>query len=234
MFAKVIVDISNSNVDRLFSYYIPDEMSIVPGQRVLVPFGRGNKQIEGFVIETGEECEVPYQIKPITRALEPYTALLPDQLRLAEWICRAYHCTRADSLRGMIPAKLRGSRIREKTVRTLHISSALDRTEARLSLLKKDGTPRSVKQLEVFDLLDSPEAEYSSSDISAFIPGAAPAIAALVKKGILIEANREQLRDPFWGRQAEPTEPLPSSPSKNGRLIRSYPRDREKSFSCTA
>ena len=40
MFARVIVDISNANVDRLFTYSIPDGMQIVSGQRVLVPFGR--------------------------------------------------------------------------------------------------------------------------------------------------------------------------------------------------
>ncbi|MDY2926421.1 MAG: hypothetical protein SOT06_05085, partial [Eubacteriales bacterium] len=51
MFARVIVDISNTNVDRLFTYSIPDDMQIVSGQRVLVPFGRGNKPIEGIVIE---------------------------------------------------------------------------------------------------------------------------------------------------------------------------------------
>lgn len=218
MFAKVIVDISNTNVDKLFSYSVPENLKAAPGQRVLVPFGRGNKPIEGFIIELTEESGTSFQTKPIIKTLEPYTALLPDQLALAGWITKAYHCTRADALRCMIPAKLRGSRVREKTVRTLRISPELDPAETRASMLKKDGTAKAPKQLEVFDLLNSPEAEYSASDINAFIPGATAAIAALVKKGVLVEANREYFRDPFTGHEADPTEPLPLLPEQKNAL----------------
>ena len=218
MFAKVIVDISNTNVDKLFSYSVPENLKAAPGQRVLVPFGRGNKPIEGFIIELTEESGTSFQTKPIIKTLEPYTALLPDQLALAGWITKAYHCTRADALRCMIPAKLRGSRVREKTVRTLRISPELDPAETRASMLKKDGTAKAPKQLEVFDLLNSPEAEYSASDINAFIPGATAAISALVKKGVLVEANREYFRDPFTGHEADPTEPLPLLPEQKNAL----------------
>lgn len=218
MFAKVIVDISNSNVDKLFTYSVPDETHLTPGQRVLVPFGRGNKPIEGFVIELTDERPDIGLIKPVTRALEPYPVLLEDQLRLSEWICRAYHCTRADSLRGMIPATLRGARVKEKTVRTLRISDNCDREAFRASMFTKDGKAKAPKQLEVFDLLDSPGAEYSSSDINAFIPGAGPAIAALIRKGLLIESDREQYRDPFAGRDPAPTEPLPLLPAQQTAL----------------
>ena len=41
MFARVIVDISNANVNRLFTYAVPEEISLCEGQRVIVPFGRG-------------------------------------------------------------------------------------------------------------------------------------------------------------------------------------------------
>lgn len=218
MFARIIVDISNSNVDRLFTYSVPDDIVLSPGQRVLVPFGRGNKPTEGFVIELTEESLTTHTVKPILRRLEPYTALLPDQLRLAEWIRRAYHCTMADSLRVMIPALLRGSRVHEKKIRTLCIAPSLDRPAFRASLLKKDGTPKALKQLEVFDLLDSPNAEYSAPDINAFIPGASSAIAALVRKGALIESDRELYRDPFAGHDPLPTEPLPLLPEQDQAL----------------
>lgn len=218
MFARVIVDITNSNVDRLFTYSVPEDMQLSPGQRVLVPFGRGNRPIEGFVIELTDSAETTHQIKSIIKPLEPYTVLLPDQLRLSEWICRAYHCTRADSLRGMIPATLRGSRVREKTVRTLRIAPDLDRDAFLASMYKKDGTPRAPKQLEVFELLNSPGAEYSSPDINAFIPGASAAISALIKKGVLVESDRELYRDPFRGHDPEPTEALPLFPDQQRAL----------------
>ena len=50
MYAKVIVDIANVAVDRLFTYAVPDDMDIACGQRVAVPFGAGNREKEGFVL----------------------------------------------------------------------------------------------------------------------------------------------------------------------------------------
>ncbi len=209
MFAKVIIDISNANVDRLFTYSIPDELEIDPGHRVLVPFGRGNKQIEGFVIETFEETttNISFEIKPILRRMEPYTVLLPDQLKLSEWITRAYHCTRADALRVMIPAKLRGSRIKEKIVRTFLLAEDIDIQAARNSLLKKDGSPRSPKQLEIFDLIANSGLEISSEDINSYIPNASAAINALVGKGMLIESGHVTFRNPFANERIISTDP---------------------------
>lgn len=199
MFAKVIVDISNSNVDKLFTYSVPEELELRVGHHVLVPFGRGNKPVEGFVLELCEQADTSFLVKPIIKKIEPYTVLLPEQMELADWITRAYHCTRADALRAMIPAKLRGSRIKEKTVRTLRIADGIDTAAFRASMLKKDGTPRSPKQLEVFDLLASSGAEFTVSDINAYIPGASAAITALIEKGAVMEAGRVTFRSPFSG-----------------------------------
>ncbi len=197
MFAKIIVDIANSNVDRLFTYSIPNELDVRPGHRVLVPFGRGNKPTEGFVIEVCPEYETDFPVKPLIRTMEPFTCLLEDQLELAKWIQKAYHCTLCDALRLMIPAQLRGSRVKEKTVRTVRIAEGLDAEAFRASLLKKDGCPRSPKQLEVFDLLVKTGAPMEVSDLSAYIPNAAAAVSALIKKGCLTEEGFVTFRDPF-------------------------------------
>ncbi len=197
MFAKIIVDIANSNVDRLFTYSIPNELDVRPGHRVLVPFGRGNKPTEGFVIEVCPEYETDFPVKPLIRTMEPYTCLLEDQLELAKWIQKAYHCTLCDALRLMIPAQLRGSRVKEKTVRTVRIAEGLDAEAFRASLLKKDGCPKSPKQLEVFDLLVKTGAPMEVSDLSAYIPNAAAAVSALIKKGCLTEEGFVTFRDPF-------------------------------------
>ena len=218
MFARVIVDISNANVNRLFTYAVPEEISLCEGQRVIVPFGRGNRPIEGFVLELVDEPGTERELKSIVRTIEPYSALLPDQLKLADWMCKAYHCTTADALRVMIPAALRGSKVKEKKVRTLHIADNLDIEAVRASMLKKDGTPRAPKQFEVFSLLLSGRAELSASDINAFVPGAGAAVAALVKKGILVEQGRETYRNPFANRDIQSTEPLPLLPAQQNAL----------------
>ena len=198
MYAQVIVDIAHSEVDRLFTYAVPEEMILTPGQHVLVPFGRGNKPIEGFVLGFMEDApeEMTGRIKPILRILEPYPIFTEEQLELARWMQQNYHCVLVDALRLMIPAQLRGGRIGEKTVRTVQLADDLDIEAARASLLKKDGTPKAPRQSEVFELLVRTGAPMSVKDIAAFLPGAEGAVSALIKKGFLAEEDCVTFRRP--------------------------------------
>ena len=69
MYAKVMVDVAHSNVDRLFTYEVPNDLAVTAGQRVLIPFGGNNRSIEGFVLELSEnapekclKCESPAEL----------------------------------------------------------------------------------------------------------------------------------------------------------------------------
>lgn len=208
MFAQVIVDIAHSAVDRLFTYRIPDEMELKVGQRVLVPFGGGNKTIEGFVLGITDSYEGSAHIKPILRTMEPYTVLTPDQISLSNWIKQSYNCLLVDALRLMIPAQLRGGRIKEKRVRTVKVSPDIDTQAVLDAMLYKNGTPKSPRQFEVFDLLAKYGGEMSAADLNSFIPGASQAIRALINKGYIIEAGRETFRDPYNGIRTKKTQPL--------------------------
>ncbi|MBQ9832646.1 MAG: DEAD/DEAH box helicase family protein, partial [Clostridia bacterium] len=209
MYAKVLVDIANTNVDRLFTYYCDDELTLMRGQRVLVPFGAGNKKIEGFVMELSQECEVSnIQIKQIIKTLEPYPVLNHDQIELAYWIKTHYKCLLSQALRLMIPAQLRGGRIKEKTVRTVMLSENIDIENIKQSMLAKNGTAKSPKQLEVIELLAQVGAKMSVKDICAFIPNASAAITALIKKGIIVESNQVMFRDPYGDINIISTKPL--------------------------
>ena len=60
MIAEVIVEITSSNVDKVFDYLIPnfalESFSVLVGRRVLVPFG--NRKIEGYIINTKESSNL--------------------------------------------------------------------------------------------------------------------------------------------------------------------------------
>ena len=75
MYAEVIVDISHTQVDRVFEYRIPSEMEIRPGMRVKVPFGK-MKDTEGIVIGIKEISD--YEPDKIREIIEPvsYTHLM--------------------------------------------------------------------------------------------------------------------------------------------------------------
>lgn len=209
MYAKVMVDVAHSNVDRLFSYEVPNDLAVTAGQRVLIPFGGNNRSIEGFVLELSENApENIGTIKRIVRAMEPYPALTAEQIELAKWISKSYHCLLVEALRLMIPAQLRGGRVKEKTERIVRISENIDTKQALESLKNSSGVSRAPKQSEVLELLCRMNTAVSVADINAFIPNATAAVNALIKKGILTDDDYVVYRDPFASVNIAPSKPL--------------------------
>ena len=112
MFADVIVDINNIEVDKIFEYSFED-CSIVPGSRVCVPFGK--KFIEGIVVGVKEQSKYPAEkIKPIASLLEETPALTEETLKLMQYVCDTCYVTRASALRLFLPTEMRKGRIKEQ------------------------------------------------------------------------------------------------------------------------
>ena len=60
MYAKVILSLKNKEVDKVFDYFVPQQYCpLYVGVRVIVPFGKGNKSTEGYVVDVAEQTEVP-------------------------------------------------------------------------------------------------------------------------------------------------------------------------------
>lgn len=55
MVAKVVINTRSGAVDKVFDYNIPEGMEAKPGMRVSVPFGGGNRRMEGVVAGVVEE-----------------------------------------------------------------------------------------------------------------------------------------------------------------------------------
>ena len=104
MIAKIAVSAANFAIDKPYSYRIPDDLTVRPGQRVQLPFGRSNKRTEGIVlaVESGEESK----LKPIDCCLDEEPLLTDRQLRLAAFLRERYFCTFYDAIRCMLPAGL--------------------------------------------------------------------------------------------------------------------------------
>ena len=104
MIAKIAVSAANFAIDKPYSYRIPEEITVKPGQRVQLPFGRANKRTEGIVlaVESGDESK----LKPIDCCLDEEPILTEKQLRLAAFLRERYFCTFYDAIRCMLPAGL--------------------------------------------------------------------------------------------------------------------------------
>ena len=104
MIAKIAVSAATFAIDKPYSYRIPDGMVLQPGQRVQLPFGRGNRRSEGVVLslEAGDEAK----LKAVERLLDDSPILTRNQLLLAAFIRERYFCTLYDAIRAMLPAGL--------------------------------------------------------------------------------------------------------------------------------
>lgn len=104
MIAKIAVSAANFAIDKPYSYRIPDGMRLAPGQRVQLPFGRGNRSCEGIVlaVEAGSDPA----LKAVERCLDEVPLLTEHQLRLAAFLRERYFCTFYDAVRAMLPASL--------------------------------------------------------------------------------------------------------------------------------
>ena len=104
MIAKIAVSAANFAIDKPYSYRIPEGMALKPGQRVQLPFGRGNTRCEGVIlaVEAGDE----EKLKPVEKCLDEQPLLTERQLRLAAFLRERYFCTFYDAIRAMLPAGL--------------------------------------------------------------------------------------------------------------------------------
>ena len=104
MIAKIAVSAANFAIDKPYSYFIPQGMSLKPGMRVIVPFGRGNRQCEGVVL--GVEPYRDEQLKAIEMVLDEAPLVDETMLRLAAFMRDRYFCTFYEAVRAMLPAGL--------------------------------------------------------------------------------------------------------------------------------
>ena len=104
MIAKIAVSAATFAIDKPYSYFIPDTMNLIPGMRVTVPFGRGNRQSEGVVLSVEEGNAKG--LKPVESCLDEESLLDMKMLRLAAFLRERYFCTFFDAIRVMLPGGL--------------------------------------------------------------------------------------------------------------------------------
>ena len=217
-YAEVIVDLSAEAVDRRFTYRVPEGMDIRPGMLAVAPFGP--RTLDGFVVDVKDACDLPPEkVKDILRPAWPEPVVPDELLELARWMHRRYLCNLVDALRLMIPAEMRGGRIREKTLRYARL--ALE-GEALEEFIRKNR--RAVKQLEIVERLRAGDIQTPRLD--------AAALKALEKKGAVVIVTHEARRTPAALRddvrtadpvlmpgQAEAVERLTGALASGGRFL---------------
>ncbi|HFI0305549.1 TPA: primosomal protein N' [Streptococcus suis] len=109
MYAQIIVDVPLIQTDQAYTYLVSEEFEagIVPGIRVHVPFGKGNRLIQGIVVGLTEELpERPQDIKPIVEVLDYSPVLNQEQFWLADQMRKTVFAYKITLLKAMLPSLL--------------------------------------------------------------------------------------------------------------------------------
>lgn len=103
----VAVDAATFSIDKLYSYLLPSHLadSAAIGCRVLVPFGRGNKRVEGVILTFREQADTAH-LKAIDAVLDGTPVLNAEQIRLAVWMRDHLYCTFYECIRTILPVGL--------------------------------------------------------------------------------------------------------------------------------
>lgn len=123
-YCNIVVNTGTRVTDRLFTYKIPDSLlgKVKIGDKVIVPFGKGNKLLEGFVVEFNSSSEIKKirGIKDIKDVLDDDIYLSETQIKLCKWMRDTYLCTFYEAIQCLIP---RGTTLKKKKIYRLNQDS---------------------------------------------------------------------------------------------------------------
>ena len=115
-FADIIIDISHEDLDKTYQYAIPKQyLSLaVIGALVVVPFGNGNRTINGYIVGLSHKPKISIEkIKPIYQVVKHAPVIESHLIYLAYWMKETFGGTMNDALKTVIPVK-KAVKIKEK------------------------------------------------------------------------------------------------------------------------
>ncbi len=129
LYADVIINISHEAVDRVFQYRVPlllrEEISV--GMMVFIPFGKRNKQRQGYVVRlTNEPSYDTTKIKDIVEIDREKMQVEGQLISLAYWMREQYGTTMIQCLKTVLPVK---DKMAKKEERKVELS--IDKEEAK-------------------------------------------------------------------------------------------------------
>ena len=199
-YASVVLDIPTRALDAAFDYAVPPELAAeaVVGATVLVTFA--NRAAVGYVVAVGDEPPAdvaPEKIRALEQVLAP-SAFDATAARVAAWMAREYACPPAEAIRPFLAPgqKVRVTRASAEDPWELQTerAGAVDDRWAALTPAANDFTPARTasRQRAVLDALR--EGPQRVAELAATIPGAAAAVTALERRGVVAVTRRRRVR----------------------------------------
>ena len=181
-------------LNKIFDYIVPKEMeeTIQLGNRVFVPFGKGNKLEEGYVIGFRDNSE--FELKEIAKIED--SILTKENVELATLMSQKYFCNISECIKLMLPpgdsTKNIEKRIREKTLNFVYLSKEYSDIEREIEekIIKSD------KQIKILEFLNENNG-MNISELSEITEVSKAVIKTLEKNGYVTIVEEKVNRNPF-------------------------------------
>lgn len=194
-FCDVIVDISHEKLDKSFQYIVPErhQEEVVLGALVVVPFGKGNRAITGYVVGLSDEPTFAVErMKPIARVVKDSIPIEGRLISLAAWMKQNYGSTMNQALKTVIPVKKEQS---VKEVKTVYLNKPRTEIEIELSQLRARKNHSVQKERLLAALLENDGIEWSI--ITQKLNVASTNIRSLEKDNLIRVESSRAYRNPI-------------------------------------
>ncbi len=102
-YADVIIDNSSDNTDNFYTYGCNDDF-IYPGQRVTVPFAKGNREVSAYVFRVYDKLETELRSLKYILHIDEGFRLTQELLDTCSWMKKRYLCRYIDAIKCAVPA----------------------------------------------------------------------------------------------------------------------------------
>lgn len=121
--AQVVVDVPTMQTNRPYTYQIPARLSrqVKVGMRVIVPFGKGRRDVQGFIVALDEPTSYQGQLKPLVGLMDLQPVISPELLELSKWMADDTYSFWISCIYTMLPNVLKA-----KSKRVVRIIDEID------------------------------------------------------------------------------------------------------------
>ncbi len=175
-FAGVIINSSSIALDRIFTYSIPDILidKALIGTRIMVPFGKGNKKVEGFVVQLFSLEEKPSGVKDIEYLLNDFPLFTKEDLEMVGIMREKYLCTWLEGIKVLIPSGITKG-MKEKKEMLIYTGKKLD------------GKFNKEPYLRIYGTVAQNNGAFNKSSLSLNEGLSPSSISTLLKHGFLVQ-----------------------------------------------
>ncbi len=179
-YAGIVVNNESIQLDKIFTYRIPEALSHIsnPGYRVKVPFGKGNKIIDGFILYVYDHIEdKSHIVKDIVKVYDKEELFTQSDIKLMEFMRENYLCTYLEAVKLFIPrGVIQG--MKNKVIDTIYLSKELD------------GKYNKTPYIEIYNFIKENEGVFTKTQLAREKGFSISSINTLIKHGYIVKDKK--------------------------------------------